>query len=88
MREPSHDFVDFLKTVSQANPMDALRTAISMLSIYDPEAADMSPEANSRKALKLMAANPSIIKRPVLEHGARLVVGFKPDVYERELAKR
>lgn len=34
------------------------------------------------KALALMAAQPSMIKRPVLEAGDRLVVGFKPDVYE------
>jgi len=55
------EIVDFLKSVSQANPMDALRTAISMLGIYDPEAADMTPEANARKALKLMAQTPTIV---------------------------
>jgi arsenate reductase len=40
---------------------------------------------DERKALRLMAANPSLIKRPVLESGARLLVGFKPELYEREL---
>ena len=35
--------------------MDVLRTAVSMLSLYDPEAQDMSPEANHRKAVRLMA---------------------------------
>jgi arsenate reductase (glutaredoxin) len=40
---------------------------------------------DERKALRLMAANPSLIKRPVLESGAGLLVGFKPEVYEREL---
>jgi arsenate reductase len=35
------------------------------------------------KALDLMLAQPSMIKRPVLELGAgSLVVGFKPDVYK------
>ena len=33
------------------------------------------------KALALMAAQPSLIKRPVLEQGGRIVVGFKPEVY-------
>ena len=33
------------------------------------------------KAIRLMLAQPSIIKRPVLEHGAKLLVGFKPEVY-------
>ncbi len=33
------------------------------------------------KAIALMLAQPSMIKRPVLEAGAKLVVGFKPDSY-------
>jgi arsenate reductase (glutaredoxin) len=35
------------------------------------------------KALTLMLAQPSMIKRPVLEAGAKLLVGFKPDDYEK-----
>src|ERR1700688_3526061 len=50
-----HEVVDFLKTVPQASPMDVLRTAVSMLGIYDPETPDMTPDANSRKALRLMS---------------------------------
>ena len=35
------------------------------------------------KAIKLMLAQPSIIKRPVLElGGGKLLVGFKPEQYE------
>jgi arsenate reductase-like glutaredoxin family protein len=30
----------------------------------------------------LLAAQPSMIKRPVLEIGGRVVVGFKAEVYE------
>jgi arsenate reductase len=37
------------------------------------------------KAIALMLANPSMIKRPVLEHGEALLVGFKPDAYEAAL---
>jgi arsenate reductase len=33
------------------------------------------------KAVGLMLAQPSMIKRPVLETGDQLVVGFKPEVY-------
>lgn len=33
------------------------------------------------KALALMLAQPSMIKRPVLERGGRLTVGFKPELY-------
>jgi arsenate reductase (glutaredoxin) len=38
-----------------------------------------------RKAVALMLAHPSLIKRPVLETGGRVLVGFKPDVYEAAL---
>lgn len=37
------------------------------------------------KALKLMLAQPSMIKRPVLEKGSRLAIGFKPENYAREV---
>lgn len=33
------------------------------------------------KAIALMLAQPSMIKRPVLDIGGKLIVGFKPDVY-------
>jgi arsenate reductase len=35
------------------------------------------------KAIALMLEQPSMIKRPVLETNGRIVVGFKPDVYEK-----
>ena len=38
-----------------------------------------------RKALALMLAQPSMIKRPVLELGGKLVVGFNPEIYEKEV---
>ena len=40
-----------------------------------------------KKALALMLAQPSMIKRPVLEFGGKLVVGFKPETYEKEVGK-
>jgi arsenate reductase len=40
---------------------------------------------NERKALALMLEQPSMIKRPVLEAGNKLLVGFKPEIYAGEL---
>lgn len=37
---------------------------------------------DAQKAIGLMLAQPSMIKRPVLDLGDRLLVGFKPDVYQ------
>ena len=49
------------------------------------------PDADKRgidetKALDLMQAQPSMIKRPVLDVAGKLYVGFKPDAYA-ELAR-
>ncbi len=40
------------------------------------------------KATKLMIEHPSMIKRPVLETGKTLLVGFKPDDYKAAFGKR
>jgi citrate synthase len=53
--------VDFLAGAVECNPMDVLRTAVSMLSLDDPAAKDMSPEANLEKAHKLMAQTATIV---------------------------
>jgi citrate synthase len=52
---------DFLKANLDGPPMDVLRTAVSMLSLSDPTAKDMTPEANQKKAVKLMAKTSSIV---------------------------
>ena len=60
-RELPAGVVDFLKSVPKGNPMDVLRTAVSMLSLHDAEAADMSTEANQRKAVRLMSQTATIV---------------------------
>ena len=55
------------------HPMAALRTAISTLALYDPEAQDMSPEANYRKSIRLVAQTPTIVAA-----FARLRKGLEP----------
>jgi arsenate reductase len=40
------------------------------------------------KAITLMLAQPSMIKRPVLDLGGKLLVGFKPEIYAKEVGKR
>ncbi|MBI5959985.1 MAG: citrate/2-methylcitrate synthase [Chloroflexi bacterium] len=45
----------------KAHPMGILRTAVSTVGVFDPEAEDNSPEANQRKALRLTAKMPTII---------------------------
>src|SRR4051794_34507947 len=51
----------FLAGATKSNTMDVLRTAVSMLSLHDPEAQDMSPEANRRKAVRLMSQTATLV---------------------------
>ncbi|WP_277678608.1 citrate synthase [Gracilibacillus dipsosauri] len=47
--------------IHNVHPMAALRTAISLLGLYDEEADDMSEEANKRKAIRLQAKVASVV---------------------------
>jgi arsenate reductase len=42
-------------------------------------------DLDAAKAIALMLAQPSMIKRPVLDLGDRLLVGFKPDQYQQAM---
>ena len=42
---------------------------------------------NEKKAIALMVAQPSMIKRPVLDVGGKLLVGFKPEKYSEAIEK-
>ena len=45
---------DFLRSVpTDATPMEVLRTAVSLLSLYDPDEKDSSHDANVRKSYRL-----------------------------------
>ena len=48
----------------------------------DADKADI----DEAKAITLMLANPSMIKRPVVEGGKTLLVGFNPAMYNADLS--
>lgn len=43
-------------------------------------------ELDAQKATALMLAHPSLIRRPVLDLDGRLLVGFKPELYESAIS--
>jgi citrate synthase len=47
--------IDVVRLVAHGHPMASLRTAVSALSAFDPDAEDMSIEAADRKAVRLTA---------------------------------
>ncbi|MEE4460550.1 ArsC family reductase [Azotobacter chroococcum] len=58
------------------------RAGTTFRKLDDTQKADL----DQARAIELMLAQPSMIKRPVLDLGARSLVGFKPDLYSATLA--
>jgi arsenate reductase (glutaredoxin) len=57
------------------------RNGTTFRSLAEAEKADLT----QTKAIKLMLAQPSMIKRPILEGKGLLLAGFKPDTYAAHL---
>lgn len=53
------------------------RAGTTFRKLPDADKADL----DEAKAIRLMLANPSMIKRPVVEGVGDLLVGFKPEIY-------
>jgi citrate synthase len=61
-RDPSKFITDLMPTLAQqTSPMSMLRSSVSAASAYDPDGWDNSPEANERKALRLVARTPTFL---------------------------
>ncbi len=58
------------------------RAGTTFRKLDDAQKADL----DQAKAIELMLAQPSMIKRPVLNLGDKTLVGFKPDNYQAALA--
>ena len=58
------------------------RAGTTFRKLADEQKADL----DQAKAIALMLARPSMIKRPVLDLGERTLVGFKPDNHQAALA--
>jgi citrate synthase len=61
-REAADFILDLMPTLAkQTSPMSMLRTSVSAASAYDPDGWDQSPEANYRKAIRLISLIPTLI---------------------------
>jgi len=88
----AHEFIDYKKAgVAESHLPDwAARAGWIVLlnkrglmwkKLTDEERSTVDEE----KALKLMAQYPALIKRPVLDTGNDLLVGFDPEIYAEKL---
>lgn len=60
------------------------RAGTTFRALPDADKADL----DAAKAVKLMLAQPAMIKRPILDLGDRRIAGFKPAIYEDVFAGR
>ncbi|MCX7108455.1 MAG: ArsC family reductase [Methylococcales bacterium] len=75
----SSQLSDFVSRVDWSNLLNRSSTSWRQLSI------EQQSDLTAEKAIALMLANPTLIKRPVLDTGDKLIIGFKVDHYKTEL---
>lgn len=80
-RELDSGVIDILRICNkQADAMDVLRTAVSYISQYDADYNDNSVDANTRKAVKMIAKFPTIVAAFY-----RIINGLEPVSPDSEL---
>ncbi len=76
-RQLPEPVLGIIETVKAAHPMDVLRTAVSALAAFDPDAGDGTPEAVRRKGVRLTSQAAMIVAaHEAIRNGRDLV---KPD---------
>ncbi len=72
---------DLLKALPrEASPMDVLRSAVSVLSHFDPDISDNSPAANLRKAERLLGQIPVAIAEQYRFSKGQQPIAARPDL--------
>jgi citrate synthase len=101
-RETADFVAQLMPTLAEASsPMSMLRTSVSSASAYDPDGWDQSPEANYRKAIRLISLMPTLIAyydrhrrgmdivepNPKLPHAANFLYMLSGDEPSQEAAR-
>lgn len=77
------DAAQVARWVAQAGLDKVLNKAgTTFRKLADADKADLAADLTGEKAVALMVAQPSLIKRPIVEYPGGLVVGFKPAEWE------
>jgi len=73
--------IDLIRTAPRdAHPMAVLRTAVSLLGVHEPDAEDMSREANLRKAVRLTAQLPALTAATARIRSGQEPVDARPEL--------
>jgi arsenate reductase len=93
--EVAHEFHDYKVAGIERSLLEAWAKAVGWETLLNRQGTTFrklpdTKKANldEKKAIALMLAQPSMIKRPVLDVGSKLTVGFKPEVYAKVVSGR
>ena len=93
-RKVAYDFHDYKAVGIDRGRLEAWAKSVGWEKLLNRAGTTFKklPEAEREgitetKAVALMLAQPSMIRRPVLDIGGKLLVGFKADEYEKTLGR-
>jgi Spx/MgsR family transcriptional regulator len=93
-RHVAYEFVDFKRVPPTPDLVRGWMTILGRDALVNRRgttwrrltAAAQAKTGTDRGALDLLVATPSLIKRPVVEHGTQVLVGFDEQVWKRTLS--
>ena len=94
-RGVAHRFVDYRAEGLDPKNLDRWRDAVGWEKLLNKASTtfkDLSDadkqNLDEKKAVALMLAHPTLIKRPVLDVDGNITVGFKPELYEQTVSAK
>ena len=90
----AYEFVDYKKAGVAAERLPHWTRAVGWETLLNRRGLmwkkltdEQRADVDATKAARLMSDTPSLIKRPVVEHGDRVTVGFDAESYARTFGK-
>ncbi len=86
-----YEFVDFKKQKPTLSQVEGWAKAVTMDKLFNTKGTKYKSSGLDYKAmseadrLAALAAEPTMIKRPVIEHKGKVIVGFDEEAYKKEL---
>lgn len=86
-----YEFVDFKKQKPTLSQVEGWAKAVTMDKLFNTKGTKYKSSGldykamNDKERLEALAAEPTMIKRPVIEHKGKVIVGFDEEAYKKEL---
>jgi arsenate reductase (glutaredoxin) len=85
------EFIDFKKQKPTLSQVEAWAKAVTMDKLFNTKGTKYKSSGldykamNDKERTEALAAEPTMIKRPVIEHKGKVIVGFDEVTYKKEL---